>query len=107
MAVLPPLVAFLKDRTYVIDWKLFWTTFSLYAILIAIYLAIQAVRTPWKMDSNRTKELQIARDADAACRARIAELNLKFFNDRPLLGFNVHSAQGGTAWRTQSVQISV
>jgi hypothetical protein len=56
MAVLPPLVVFLRDHTFAIDWKLFWTTLFLYGILIAAYLLIQAVRTPWKLDRERSKD---------------------------------------------------
>jgi len=105
MAVLPPVVAFLRDRTIAIDWNLFWTTLFLYAVLIFLYLAIQAVRTPWKIDSDLTQELQANRDAAANSEARIANLNLKYFNNRPQLGLNVHSVQGEIMWRTTGVPV--
>jgi hypothetical protein len=106
MAVLPPLVAFLRDRTHTADWNLIWITLFLYAVLIVSYLAIQAVRTAWKLDSDRAKELQASCDADVASKARIAELTLKHSSERPLLGLNIHSSRGEKTWRTTGVPVA-
>jgi hypothetical protein len=89
MAVLPPLVAFVKNRAFVFDWTLFWTTIALYGILIEAYLVIQIIRTPWKLDSERVKHLQEAHGAEAATRLEIAELKDKYHNERPRLGMRV------------------
>jgi hypothetical protein len=106
MAVLPLLLTFLRDRTIPVDWNLIWTTLSLYAVLIVSYLAIQTVRTAWRLDSDRAKEVQTAHDADLASNAIIAGITLEHSSERPLLGLNVHSVRGETIWRTTGAPVA-
>jgi hypothetical protein len=107
MAVLPPVVAFLKDPGYVVDWKLLKTTLVLYVVLIVIYLVIQALRTPWELDTEIAEELRTLRDAEVGRKGEIAELTQKYSDNRPRLGLNVHSVQGESNWRTSGVPVAI
>jgi hypothetical protein len=105
-AIAPVFAVYLRDPHQTLDWELIKTTGVVYLVLFCIYAIFQAIRIPWKMDSELTKELQDALEAGATSEARIAELNQKYSNNRPRLGLNIHSVQGEIKWRTTGVPVA-
>lgn len=54
MAVIPPLIAYLHDRTHPTDWTVIQTALWFYLAALLIYLGYHAIRTPWKLSLTAT-----------------------------------------------------
>lgn len=106
MVVVPPVAAWLCDPTHVPDWAVIKTAGWIYLAVLVAYAICHLARTAWKLDSDRAEELQGAFEAAAASKTALTELNLKYSNELPLLGLNVHSVQGEKTWRTTGVPVA-
>ena len=73
MLFAPLVVVYFYDRNHAIDWELVETTLWTYSVTLGVYLAYHFARTPWKLDAERSQDLQRARDDEAASQARIVE----------------------------------
>jgi hypothetical protein len=57
MAVLPPIVAYLRDPNQSVDWLLLRTTLWLYVAVLVVYIAINFFRSIWKLDTERAEAI--------------------------------------------------
>jgi hypothetical protein len=57
MVVAPAVAAWLRDPTHVPDWVVMKTTGWFYVALFVVYAIYHAIRTPWKLDIDRSREL--------------------------------------------------
>jgi hypothetical protein len=78
------------------DWQFLRITMSCYAALFLLYIAVHSVRTPWKLDKERRKEIR-GKQTEIDCkqaeiedyRAKLAESERKLHDGRPQLNLLV------------------
>jgi hypothetical protein len=84
LMVIAPLVAvYIQDHNHVIDWEIVRTTAWTYLGAFVIYMAYHIIRTPWKLDVNRSQELaSMATGGEELAEALNAEIAK---NQKPLI----------------------
>ena len=83
--ILPALIVHFQHRDFSVDWHLIVTTLYAYAGLLVVYLVVHAIRTPWKLDSEKQKELDTANEI---IRNNLVEIErLKWPENYPVIRF--------------------
>jgi hypothetical protein len=63
VVAVPPIAVFFRHHgKYVFDWELLRITVYLYALVLAVYILIHSLRTPWKLHNHHVK-LQLERES--------------------------------------------
>lgn len=79
--IVPPIAAYWRlHGKYAVDWELLKTTLYLYGIVLAIYLFVHLVRTPWKLNQGHVDRHGEHREAELTLKAEICDLRAKLQN---------------------------
>src|ERR1039457_5545108 len=98
----PPLAVYFRDRHHPIDWDIIRATLWLYLFALLIYLTINAVRTAWKLDQDRANVLSGIRIEEDAIREKLADLERRYLDEKPRLGFQIYCESGRRAWHEKA-----
>jgi hypothetical protein len=59
IAVIPPIAAYIKDRSHGLDWPVLQTTVWLYGVVFLVYVGYHAIRAPWKLNQEPIAALPV------------------------------------------------
>jgi hypothetical protein len=77
MFLAPLAVLFLRQHQ-AIDWGMVHTTLWIYLSVFLLYLCVQAVRTPWKLDADRAATINALSGELGVCRDALSDRSPKF-----------------------------
>ena len=81
--LIPPIAVVVHNSTARVDWDIIKTTLWLYLFSLLVYGFVHAIRTPWRIDQERERDIQTIEQEKHELQVRLASAEISLNDQSP------------------------